>query len=124
MSPQDRDRVVGRRLFTDGSEHDVYEDAEGGSALGGATSLRFERGVEAAGDGRQVVAAAVFRFGRGTPGVSHDLATLARVEAEGALADAAAERAVGLVARVGAAVAGPARVDDLHLPLLGARNQR
>ena len=29
MSGQQSDRIVGRRLFTDGIERDVYEDAEG-----------------------------------------------------------------------------------------------
>ena len=29
MNTQGSDRVIGRRLFTDGLERDVYEDAEG-----------------------------------------------------------------------------------------------
>jgi hypothetical protein len=34
------ERVIGRRLFTDGLERDVYEDAKGGSTSSTATERR------------------------------------------------------------------------------------
>src|ERR1044071_1866341 len=65
-----------------------------------------------------------FRVGKRAPGITSDLARTVRIDTQDALPDARIKRAVIAMPRIGLAVAGAARINDGHLPLLGSLDSR